>query len=50
MLVRGVRVPGSYLVAWDGRSEKGRLLASGLYLYRLKVGNQVATRKLLLVR
>jgi len=51
-LVEGVREAGAYTVRWDGRDDDGRALASGVYLYRLRVGDgkQVATRKLLLIR
>ncbi|MBT4501980.1 MAG: T9SS type A sorting domain-containing protein [Gemmatimonadetes bacterium] len=51
-LVQGVREAGTYTVRWDGRDDDGRELASGVYLYRLRMGNggQVETRKLLLLR
>jgi hypothetical protein len=49
-LVEGVRAAGTYTVRWDGRDEQERELASGIYLYRLQVGEQVQTRKLVLVR
>jgi len=50
-LVDGQREAGTYAVRWDGRDESGRALASGVYLYRLRVGRQqVETRKLVLVR
>ncbi len=49
-LVQGQRPAGAYTVRWDGRDEGGRELASGLYLYRLRAGAQVETRKLLLLR
>ena len=42
---------GSHSVAWNGRSDNGRALATGVYLCRLQAGDgQVATRKLLLLR
>ena len=49
-LAQGRRAAGSYTVRWDGRDEAGRELASGLYLYRLRAGDRVETRKLLLLR
>ena len=49
-LVQGRRPAGTYTVRWDGRDEAGRELASGVYLYRLQVGDRVETRKLLLLR
>jgi enediyne biosynthesis protein E4 len=43
---------GAYTIHWDGRDDDGRKLASGVYLYRLKTGDQqqVETRKLLWLR
>ena len=49
-LVQGTRAAGYHQVLWDGRDETGAALASGLYLYRLQVGDQLETRKMLLVR
>ena len=50
-LVEGVREAGMYAIHWDGRDDDGRQLASGVYLYRLRVGKQqVETRKLVLIR
>ena len=49
-LLNESRSAGSYTVRWDGRSDNGRLSASGTYLYRLKTGNQIETRKLILLR
>ena len=49
-LVRGRREAGVYAVQWDGRGEGGRELASGIYLYSLRAGARVETRKLLLVQ
>jgi len=50
-LAEGAREAGMYAIYWDGRDDDGRSLASGVYLYRLRVGKQqVLTRKLLLLR
>ena len=49
-LVQGVRAAGRYRMTWDGHSDAGVALASGVYLYRLRVGAQVETRKMLLLR
>ena len=43
--------PGTHQVKWDGTDAGGTPVASGVYLYRLQVGNKVAqTRKMMLVR
>ncbi len=49
-LVRGTRAAGYHQVLWDGRGEDGAELASGVFLYRLQVGDQLKTRKMLLLR
>ena len=50
VLVDGVQGAGSYAVHWDGRAAAGGALASGMYLYRLRAGAAVQTRKMLLLR
>lgn len=49
-LVEGVREGGSYAINWDGRDDRGQELASGVYLYRLRAGERMETRRLLLLR
>ena len=39
-----------YRVQWDGQDEKGRQVASGVYICRLRVGSFVQSRKLVLMR
>ena len=43
-------VPGPHVVEWDGLDARGMPAASGLYLYRIRDGETVRTRKLLLIR
>ena len=49
-LIEGPREAGTHTIRWDGRDDTGRELASGVYVYRLLGGEQVETRKLLLLR
>ena len=50
-LAEGAREAGAYTVKWDGRDGRGQVLASGVYLYRLRAeGGQEETRKLVLAR
>ena len=49
-LVQGTRAAGYHQVFWDGRDEAGAAVASGVYLYHLQVGDQLKTRKMLLLR
>jgi hypothetical protein len=41
---------GSHSVAWDGRSETGESLDSGLYFARLEAGREAQTLRLILAR
>ena len=49
-LVDGMRVAGSYSTQWNGQDQTGHPLASGVYLYRLRSGKRIETRKLLLLQ
>ncbi len=49
-LVDNVLEAGVHKVQWDGKDEGGRNIASGVYLYRVRSGDFVQTRKLLLLR
>lgn len=41
---------GQYSVTWEGRNTAGDVVASGMYLYRLTVGEQSLTRKMVLLK
>jgi hypothetical protein len=49
-LVSGTREPGPYAEVWDGRSDAGDRVASGIYFYRLESANRSLTRKAVLLR
>jgi hypothetical protein len=49
-LVDGNRVEGNHTATWDGRDEIGKPVSSGLYLFTLKSGADVFTRKSILLR
>ena len=49
-LVNGQQSAGRYDAQWNGRSDAGNTVASGMYLYRLKAGNFVETRTMLLLK
>lgn len=41
---------GSHVVEWDGTNEAGNRLSSGIYFYRLATGDNVQTKKMLMVK
>lgn len=41
---------GSYEVIWDGKDDKGKEVASGIYFYQLKVGKFTQSKKMLLLK
>jgi hypothetical protein len=49
-LVSGEQWAGEQSVVWDGRDDRGLLLGSGVYLYRVTVGENQVTRKMILLR
>ena len=49
-LVDQVQMAGEHRIVWDGRDEVGRRLASGVYLYSIRVGKEEQTRRLVLLR
>jgi hypothetical protein len=44
------RIAGLYHTAWDGRSSDGLPAATGIYFCRLRVGDWVDARKMMLIR
>jgi len=49
-LVREPKLPGPYEASWDGRSDRGRRLAPGLYYAELATDNFLLTKEIVLVR
>ena len=49
-LINGSRNSGSGQVQWDGTSDTGLRVASGIYFYRLATEDFIQTRKMLLTR
>ncbi|TFB09581.1 T9SS type A sorting domain-containing protein [Candidatus Marinimicrobia bacterium MT.SAG.3] len=42
--------PGVYEVSWNGTNESGRVIATGIYLMRLSVGDNISTKKLTVLK
>ena len=49
-LVDNEQNSGYYFVHWNGSDQNGRLLGSGLYLYRLEAGDFVAVKKVTILK
>jgi len=49
-LVEEEKPAGFYEVNWDGRDEQGRSVSSSIYLYQIKAGDFVETKKMQLVK
>ena len=42
--------PGAHAVAWNGRDDRGAMAAGGVYVYRLRTAEFVASRRMTLVK
>jgi hypothetical protein len=49
-LIDAMQETGAYNVFWDGQSDRGDEVESGIYFYRMEAGDFVATRKMSLLR
>ncbi len=49
-LINEFQPAGKNSVAWDGKSNHGVDVPSGIYLYRIEAGNFVETKKMILIR
>jgi len=49
-LVEDYQKSGYYQISWDGRSDQGKGVGSGVYFYRLKTPGYVKTMKMILLR
>jgi len=49
-LLNEFKTPGNHSVVWNGTDDFGRSMGSGIYLYRIEAGENVATRRMLLLK
>lgn len=45
----GKKHPGVHQITWDGRNIHGNAVGTGIYIYRLKAGDFVSTKKMILL-
>ncbi|MCB0749250.1 MAG: T9SS type A sorting domain-containing protein, partial [Ignavibacteriae bacterium] len=49
-LVTGEQSRGKHSFSWNGKNDSGMSVSSGTYIYRLKVGQLIETKQMLLIR
>ena len=49
-LVNNVLMPNQYEVTWDGRSDSGQKVGSGIYFYQLSGAGNTITHKMILLK
>lgn len=49
-LIDGVQSAGEAVVSWDGRDDGGRMVASGVYFYKVSMAGMAASKKMLLLK
>ena len=49
-LVNAAKASGRYSVDWNGRDAQGERVPSGVYFYRMKAGEFVATKRLVIMK
>jgi DNA-binding beta-propeller fold protein YncE len=49
-LVNEAKLPGRYSISWNGIASQGESVPSGVYFYRIKAGESVATQRLLIIK
>jgi flagellar hook assembly protein FlgD len=50
VLASGTYQPGLYQVSWDGRTNHGTMIPSGIYLLRYQCGSRIITSSLVVLR
>lgn len=49
-LVTSTMNAGRHQVVWDGSAQNGQTVASGVYFYRLEAGDQIMTRRMVMLK
>ncbi|HPT71528.1 MAG TPA: FlgD immunoglobulin-like domain containing protein [Candidatus Cloacimonadota bacterium] len=46
----GYKSPGTYPISWNGKDDKGRTFASGIYFLNLRTGNYSTSEKIVIIK
>jgi hypothetical protein len=46
----GRQLPGIYQIIWDGKNSQGHPVGTGMYIYRMKAGDFVRVKKMILLK
>ncbi len=46
----GRQLPGVYQIFWDGKNSQGNPVGTGMYIYRMKAGDFVRVKKMILLK
>ena len=49
-LVGEIQPPGLYQAAWDGTDSRSKPVSSGVYLYRLRIGNWTQSKRMVILK
>ncbi len=49
-LVDDTRPAGQHVAVWNGQTKSGRTAASGIYIYRIRAGHYIESRRMLLLK
>jgi flagellar hook assembly protein FlgD len=49
-LVKGNFKAGQHVVNWNGKNDHGLQVPTGVYIYRIKAGEFIAARKMVLIK
>jgi hypothetical protein len=50
ILVNNIEQPGSHSINWNGKDGSGKEVSAGIYLYQIRAGEYVETRKMVLLK
>jgi len=49
-LINDIQFSGQKSIIWDGKDNLGNIVSSGVYIYQIKAGNKIITKKMLFVK